>query len=124
MFVDCYECDTEYLRQNVQFVDYVRDRTVADLHILVTTQSTGGGGRAWTVKFIGGGRFDKIDRTLTFTTVQTATNDDRRKEFARIFKLGVAAYAADSPAGAQLDVQWTKPAASATASRLYASLLV
>lgn len=116
MFVDCYECDTEYLRQNVQFVDYVRDRTVADLHILVTTQSTGGGGRAWTVKFIGVGRFDKVDRTLTFTTAQTATSDDRRKEFARIFKLGVVGYAADSPAGSRLDVQWSKPAVSAAAA--------
>jgi hypothetical protein len=115
VFVDCqYECDTEYLRQDVQFVDYVRDRTVADLHILVTTQSTGGGGTSWTLKFIGLGRFDKQDRTLTFTTAQTATSDDRRKEFSRIFKLGVAGYAVDSPSGKQLDVQWTKPSGTAT----------
>ncbi len=117
VFIDCeYECDTEYFRQNVQFVDYVRDRTVADLHILVTTQSTGGGGSSWTVKFIGLGRFDKQDRTLTFVTNQTATSDDRRKAFARVFKLGVAGYAADTSAGSQLDVSWTKPAATATAA--------
>jgi len=115
VFVDCYECDTEYLRQNVQFVDYVRDRTVADLHLLVTTQGTGGGGTAWTAKFIGLGRFDKVDRTLTFTTPQTATSDERRREFTRIFKLGVASYALDSSAGSQLDVQWLKPASAKTA---------
>ncbi len=110
VFVDCtYECDTEYLRQNVQFVDYVRDRTVADLHVLVTTQDTGGGGTAWTAKFIGLGRFDKIDRQLSFNTASTATSDDRRKEFARIFRLGIASYAFESSAGAQLDVQWKKP---------------
>jgi hypothetical protein len=118
VFIDCtYECDTEYLRQNVQFVDYVRDRTVADVHVLVTTQGTGGGGSAWTVKFIGLGRFDKVDRTLTFTTGQTATDDERRKEFARVFKLGVAAYAADSSTGAQLDVQWLKPETTATTAK-------
>ncbi len=118
VFIDCqYECDTEYLRQNVQFVDYVRDRTVADVHVLVTTQGTGGGGSAWTVKFIGLGRFDKVDRTLTFNTGPTASSDDRRKEFARIFKLGVATYAADSPTGPQLDVQWLKPATATTAAK-------
>src|SRR5688572_6481425 len=116
VFIDCFECDTEYLRQNVQFVDYVRDRTVADVHVLVTTQGTGAGGSAWTVKFIGLGRFDKVDRTLTFNTGPTASGDDRRKEFTRIFKLGVASYAADSSAGPQLDVLWSKPdAAKATA---------
>jgi hypothetical protein len=118
VFIDCqYECDTEYLRQNVQFVDYVRDRTVADVHVLVTTQGTGSGGTAWTVKFIGLGRFDKIDRTLTFNSGQTATSDERRKEFARVFKLGVATYAADSSAGAQLDVQWLKPAATTATAK-------
>ena len=45
LFLDCNECDTEYLRQTVVFVDYVRDRAVADVHLLVTTQGTGGGGR-------------------------------------------------------------------------------
>ena len=115
VFIDCFECDTEYLRQNVQFVDYVRDRTVADVHVLVTTQGTGGGGSAWVVKFIGLGRFDKVDRTLTFNTGPTASGDDRRKEFTRIFKLGVASYAADSSAGPQLDVRWLKPEAAEAA---------
>jgi hypothetical protein len=115
VFIDCFECDTEYLRQNVQFVDYVRDRTVADVHVLVTTQGTGAGGSAWVVKFIGLGRFDKVDRTLTFNTGPTASGDDRRKEFTRIFKLGVASYAADSSAGPQLDVQWLKPEAAEAA---------
>src|SRR6185295_14353207 len=112
VFLDCNECDSEFMRQNVDFVDYVRDRTVADVHVLVTTQGTGGGGTAWTLKFIGLGRFDKIDRTLTFNSGQTATSDERRKEFARVFKLGIATYAADSSTGAQLDVQWLKPATS------------
>lgn len=116
VFVDCYECDTEYLRQNVMFVDYVRDRTVADVHLLVTTQSTGGGGWFWTVKFIGLGRFDKVDRTITFNTPQTATSDDRRKAFARYFKLGIATYALDSTVAGELDVQWTKPATAPAAA--------
>jgi len=116
VFLDCGQCDTNYLRQNVAFVDYVRDRAVADLHVFVTTQSTGGGGREWTLKFIGIGRFSNQDRTLTFTTPQTATSDDERKAFARVFKLGLVGYAADTPAAGQLDVSWTPPATAAPAA--------
>jgi hypothetical protein len=111
IFLDCYECDTEHLRRVVTFVDYVRDRNVADLHVLVTTQSTGAGGSAWVVKFIGLGRFQGLDRTHTFTTGPTSTSDERRREFARIFRLGLAGYAADTPAAPRLDVTFRPPSA-------------
>jgi hypothetical protein len=111
VFLDCYECDTEYQRQNVTFVDYVRDRADADLHVLVTTQGTGSGGSSWTVKFIGLGRFQQQDRTFTFTTEQTATSDDRRKAFSRIFKIGLVGYAADTSVAPQLELTWTAPEA-------------
>jgi hypothetical protein len=110
IFLDCYQCDTEYLRQNVTFIDYMRDRTDADLHVLVTTQGTGGGGTSWTVKFIGVGRFQSVDRTLTFTTPQTATSDDQRKEFARVFRVGLTGYAADTAVARDLDVTYRPPA--------------
>ncbi|HXT68678.1 MAG TPA: DUF481 domain-containing protein [Vicinamibacterales bacterium] len=108
VFLDCNECDFEFLRQNVGFVDYVRDRNVAEVHVLVTTQGTGGGGQAWTLKFIGLGRFANQDRTLSFNTGSTATSDERRREFARVFKLGVVGYAADSSAQARLNVTFEK----------------
>ena len=112
VFLDCNECDEDYIRQNVAFIDYVRDRAVADLHVLVTTQETGGGGRSWTVKFIGLGKLQGQDRSLGFTTPQTATPDDRRKEFARIFKIGLVAYAAATSVSKDLDVTWKRPAAA------------
>jgi hypothetical protein len=118
IFLDCDSCDEEYLRQNVGFVDYVRDRTVADLHVLVTTQDTGGGGSSWVAKFIGLGRLQGQDRTLRFTTPSTATSDDRRKEFARVFKIGLVAYAADTAVAPQLDVTWKKPAAAAPGAKV------
>src|SRR5688572_24559572 len=85
VFLDCDQCDGEYLRQNVGFIDYVRDRTDADFHVLVTTQGTGGGGTAWVVRFIGLGRFQGQERQLTFETESTASSDDRRRAFARTF---------------------------------------
>jgi len=104
VFLDCNQCDSDYLKRNVTFVDYVLDREVADVHVFVTTEGTGGGGEAWTVKFIGVGKFQGQDRTLTFTTSSIATADDRRKEFARIFRVGIVGYAATLSTAGQLDV--------------------
>jgi hypothetical protein len=48
------------------------------------------------------------ERTLTFTT-RTTRRRTIRKEFARIFKLGLVSDAADTLVGPQLDVTWKKP---------------
>jgi hypothetical protein len=113
VFLDCWECDTEFIRRQVVFVDYVRDRADADLHVLVTTQNTGGGGTSWTVRFIGLGRFEGDDRARAFTTPQNATNDDRRTEFARQFRIGLAGYALDTAVAPDLQVSFRPPAAGA-----------
>ena len=116
VFLDCGPCDTDFLRRNVAFVDYVRDRAQAEVHVLVTTQGTGGGGRSWTVKYIGLERFRDQDRTLTFTTAQTLTDDEQREEFARVFRLGLVGYAANTPIAPELDVSWKKPVQPKTAA--------
>lgn len=113
VFLDCqYECDTEYILQNITFVDYVRDRTVSDLHILVTTEGTGGGGTAWTLKFIGQGFFQGQDRTLMLTTPRDATSDQRRRAFSRVLRIGLVGYAASTESGALLDVTSSQPTAA------------
>ncbi len=33
VFIDCDFCDEEYIRQNITFINYVRDRKVADVHL-------------------------------------------------------------------------------------------
>lgn len=113
LYLDCWECDTEYLRQNLLFVDYVRDRLAADLHVFVTTQSTGSGGTSWTLKLIGVGRLQGQDRSTVFTTPSLFTSDERRKEFARRLRLALAGYAATTAVARDLDVTFAPPKAAA-----------
>ena len=117
VFLDCqYECDFDFLRTNVGFVDWVRDRQASDIHLLVTTQTTGGGGWNWTLKFIGVGTLAGVDETLTFSTASTDTSDARRKELARVVRLGLTRYAVRSGRIASLDVTFTPPKAGVAAT--------
>ena len=36
VFLDCDECFQDFLRTEVTFVDYVRDRSEAEVHVLIT----------------------------------------------------------------------------------------
>jgi hypothetical protein len=99
VFIDCsgFRCDLDYVRQQVQFVSYVRDRTDAQLHVLITTQSTGSGGREFTLRFIGKKRFSGWDDTLTHTALDTETQDEVRQGLVRVFKAGLMRYISQTP---------------------------
>ncbi|MEO5509814.1 MAG: hypothetical protein ABIS27_04235, partial [Longimicrobiales bacterium] len=96
VFLDCNTsgCDFDYLRTEIPYVNYVRDRTDAELHVLVTSQPTGGGGRELTFNFIGLRDFMGVSDTLTTVLPQEATQDDQRKGIARTLKLGLVRYLA------------------------------
>ena len=104
VFLDCGRCDRDYLRQEITFVNYVRDRKDAQVHVLVTGEGTGGGGRAWTLAFYGLEGFVGMDDELVFYTTQDDTEDSERRALAQTLRLGLVRYAAQTPLGQQLDV--------------------
>jgi len=111
VFLDCDRCDFDHFRREVPFVDYVRDRADAELHVLVTSQDTGGGGEAWDLFFLGlderAGRTD----TLSFVSRESDTDDEVRDGLTRTFKLGLVPHVAETPAGPLLDIRYTVPTA-------------
>ncbi len=95
VFLDCDgECDSSFLRLEINYVNWVLDRADADVHVLVTSQQTGGGGRAATLKFIGLKGFQGLEDELPHTTNTTQSSDDRRRGMAQVLKLGLIRYLA------------------------------
>ena len=104
VFLDCGPCDDDYLRREITFVNYVRDRPDAQVHVLVTRENTGGGGRAWTLDFYGLEEFEGMDDQLVFYTTQDDTDDSERRALAQTLRLGLVRYAARTALGQQLEV--------------------
>lgn len=112
IFLDCprWLCDFDYLREEVPYVDYVRNRQAADVQVLVTVQGTGGGGNQATLDFIGRGRFAETENRITFQTSPTATESEERSLLTRHFELGLAAFVARTDLAGQLRVEYEGPA--------------
>ena len=53
VFIECKYCNEEFIKEEIPYVNYVRDRYDADIHILETTQETGSGGDEHSLIFIG-----------------------------------------------------------------------
>ncbi len=119
LFLDCsdFYCEPDFYRTDIPFVDHVRERTAADVHVLITSQTTGGGGRTYTLAFYGQRRFAGLADTLTTGVPQGATEDEVRRELSRTIKLGLARYVARTPARTNATLTFaTSAAAKATGS--------
>ena len=104
VFLDCGPCDDDHLRREITFVNYVRDLPDAQVHVLVTREFTGGGGRAWTMDFYGLDEFEGLNDQIVFFTSQDDTDDRERRTVAQMLSLGLVRYAAQTPLGQQLQV--------------------
>ena len=104
IFIDCRGCDMNFTRQEIPWVNYVRDVREADVYILVTTQNTGSGGNMYTYKFQGLGRFDGMNDTLTFSSGPDETSSVIRIQRTTLLKAGLIRYAARTPILDELEI--------------------
>ena len=109
VFIDCNECDIPYIKTEVTFVNYVRDRKEAQVHILITIQPTGSGGREFMFNFLGQNEFQGVDDTIQYFSNKSDTNDEVRRGLVKALKTGLVAYAARTPIASRLAVLYTVP---------------
>ncbi|QIA09468.1 hypothetical protein [Draconibacterium halophilum] len=91
-FLECWECDFNLVRQELNFVSFVRDPNLADVHILSSTQRTGSGGRKIFLNFIGQNRFEDVDYDYEYLADQSETRSETRQGLLKIIKTAVLQY--------------------------------
>ncbi|MBI5218808.1 MAG: hypothetical protein HY958_07755 [Bacteroidia bacterium] len=106
VFMDCNFCDINYIRQNITFVNYVRDRKEADVHILITEQGTGSGGNEFTIDCMGRQKFNGMNDTLKFSTDANTTEDEQRIKMVAKLKLCLMRYVAKTPLADKIDISY------------------
>jgi hypothetical protein len=92
LFLDCEDCDFNFVRQKLNFVPFVRDPKLADVHILVSDSETGSGGKKYYLNFIGLNDFKNTNFEYTITTKQSDTENDTRNALLKIIKIGILPY--------------------------------
>jgi hypothetical protein len=111
VFIDCDSCDLDYIKTEITFVNYVRDRLEAQVHVLVTTQSTGSGGMEYTLTFMGQNDCKGLTDVQKYFATRTDTGDEIRTGLVKALKLGLMSYVARTPIACRIAVDYTKPEA-------------
>jgi len=96
VFLECNSCDKNFIRTSIPFVNYVRDRELADVHIIITTQRSGVSGVNCILFFSGYGRFEEVEHTITYWAPVSSTVYDIREGLADRIKLGLGPFLANT----------------------------
>ena len=117
IFLDCQTgCDENYVRTEIPWVAFVRDRMVADVHVLLTGLGTGAGGEEFTIALIGQGAFRARVDTLTFVSQPGQPSDLVRQGVTRTIQLGLVPFVARTPGAGRLRITAAEVAAGPAAA--------
>jgi len=104
VFLDGLDNYDQYIKVHIAYIDYVRERLTADVHILAIPQSTASSGTQYTLNFYGQGRFSSKNDTLKYAVPPTATDDEIRQSLTQLIKLGLVQYQSHLPGFDKLSV--------------------
>ena len=109
VFLDCPSCDEDYIRREISFVNYVRDRKEADVHIMITTQHTGSGGSEYIMHFLGQNGYTRLSDTLAYVSITDYTEDETRSGQVETMKMGLMPFVSKTPLSKFIKINYNPP---------------
>lgn len=105
VFLDCgRSCDFDYVRRTIPYVDWVRERLEADVHVLVTSRETGSGGREYELQFLGLDHLESMTDRHAFTAISTDTDAERREGLTAAIASGLVRFLLTTEMGRDIQI--------------------
>lgn len=94
VYIEACDCFEQFIRDEVTWVDFVRQPQDADLQILGSAVQTGAGGVERTLRFVGAGRYAGVDFPLRVLTPPNEPEDGQRRAVLSVMQVGLLNFAA------------------------------
>ncbi len=95
IFFDCSgpNCNSQYYRTEINWVNWVNDHNVADLHIIMGSLPTGAGGREYQIDFLGVDTQEGYEDRHLYRSLVTDTQRESLDGITHTLGLGIANWA-------------------------------
>ena len=107
VYLEACNCFDDFMRDQITWVDFVRQPQDADLQVIGNRVQTGAGGVERTLRFVGAGAYAGTDFTLRAISVPNEPEDTQRRVVLSVMQVGLLNFAARDglPAGVDLEVE-------------------
>ncbi len=121
VYIDYASSDNleRFLRSEIGFASYVRDPHMAQIHILITDQKTGSGGKRFTLDFIGHAQFSDMDQRLFYVSPQSDTDEEQRVGLAKVIAMGLMPYVSQTRVTDEIEITYSPKRIRKLAKEMY-----
>lgn len=112
VFLDCSFCDMTYFRTNISYLNYVRDRETADVHVLATRMQGGANSFSYTFDFIGLGVFEAENFQLNLNELPNISRLQRTQNIAKKIASGLVPFWIKTDLAENLQLQINNPSSN------------
>jgi hypothetical protein len=117
VFLDCDFCDLNDIKQNIQFVNYVRDKQDAEFHLLITRRNSGSGGEELTFFLSGLGQYSVAEDNYIIDIHAAATEAEMRNKILKGIQAGLLRQLVNSGAIDHITIGYTESGNTNSAPR-------
>jgi len=107
VYLEACNCFEQFLRDEITWVDFVRQPQDADLQVLGNAVQTGAGGVERTLRFVGAGRYAGVDFPLRAVTPPNEPEDGQRRTVLNTMQVGLLQFVARDgmPDGFEVEIE-------------------
>jgi hypothetical protein len=105
-----------YIKKEIPYINYVRDRKFADVYIITTQENTGSGGSVTTFFIVGQQKFEGMKDTLKCNISPDETYDMQRAKEVKTLKIGLMRYVARTPLAQFMNISFNQPLSETVSS--------
>lgn len=105
VFIECADCDLDYIQNQIKFVNYVQSENEAQIVINITSKKTESGGLEYTIKFRGCALFQGDDDIITYNTDKEVW-EEVKSGLVGTLKMGLMRYAGKCAVSERISVNF------------------
>jgi len=92
LHINCNSCDMQYLRQEIGYVQHVRDQGLANVQLFINRIRNGSGGNTFEINFTGFDDYEGLTQSSKYLTQPAQTRDEIRAGLLQHIEAGLVSY--------------------------------
>ena len=107
VYLDCRGCNSSFIRSEIDFINFVRDQSAAEVHLIITRNGTASGGTQYRLNYLGQDDLEALSNEFIFTSYDSDTAEEERNGLVRYIKLGFIPFLSHKDALQSFDILYS-----------------